>query len=164
MSAVIISGSSRNDGDTIILANIMMKNGRLDHLDLNDYAISYYDYEHQNRGDDFIPLMEKLIAEYDTFIFLTPVYWYAMSGIMKVFFDRISDLLTIEKELGRQLRGKNMAVVSCSLGNNLGMYFWMPFIESASYLGMNYLGGLHVHAEEIDNAAIEAFLIKITKN
>ncbi|MCP4458779.1 MAG: NAD(P)H-dependent oxidoreductase [Cytophagales bacterium] len=36
----------------------------------------------------------------------TPVYWYSMSGIMKVFLDRIYDVLTIEKELGRKLHGK----------------------------------------------------------
>jgi multimeric flavodoxin WrbA len=44
---------------------------------------------------------------------VTPVYWYTMSGIMKVFFDRFSDLLRIEKDLGRKLRGKSMAVISC---------------------------------------------------
>ncbi|MEZ4804274.1 MAG: NAD(P)H-dependent oxidoreductase [Bacteroidia bacterium] len=74
---------------------------------------------------------------------MPPVYWYAMSGIMKVFFDRLSDLLTIEKDLGRQLRGKNMAVVSVSNGNNLGDAFWLPFKSTAEYLGMHYIGDLH---------------------
>ena len=56
--------------------------------------------------------MKTIISKYDTIIFATPVYWYSMSGILKVFIDRITDLLTIEKELGRKLRGKKMAVVS----------------------------------------------------
>ena len=62
---------------------------------------------------------------------------------MKVFFDRITDLITIEKDLGRQLRGKRMAVVSSSIGNHLGEHFWLPFSETGKYLGMDYLGGVH---------------------
>ena len=62
---------------------------------------------------------------------------------MKVFFDRITDLLTIEKNLGRQLRGKRMAVISTSNGSHLGDQFWLPFSASAQYLGMEFLGGLH---------------------
>ena len=71
-----------------------------------------------------------------------------MSGIMKVFFDRLSDLITIEKELGRKLRGKNMAVFSVSNGNNLGENFWLPFKHTADYLGMNYLGNLHTYSDK----------------
>ncbi|MDA5312487.1 flavodoxin family protein, partial [Vibrio cholerae] len=69
-------------------------------FDLSDYAISFYDYEHMNRNDDFIHLINKL-AEFDHLVFASPVYWYSMSAQLKVFFDRLSDLLTIEKELGR---------------------------------------------------------------
>ena len=69
-----------------------------------------------------------------------------MSGLLKVFFDRLSDLLIKHKELGRQLRGKNMAMLSNSPYNDLKDGFTMPFIESAKYLGMNYIGDTHVWA------------------
>ena len=59
---------------------------------------------------------------------------------MKVFFDRITDLLTIEKELGRTLLRKKMAVICCSNGENLGEHFWLPFSETAKFLGMEYVG------------------------
>ena len=143
MKTVIISGSSRNDGDTKTLTNELVKKSNWDSIDLNDYNIGYYDYMYQNRNDDYIKLMQKIINKYDTLVFATPVYWYSMSGIMKVFFDRITDLLEIEKDLGRKLRGKNMAAISCSIGNNLGDIFWLPFSETANYLGMEYLGNLH---------------------
>ncbi len=65
-------------------------------FDLSDYAISFYDYEHMNRNDDFIHLINKLV-EFDHLVFASPVYWYSMSAQLKVFFDRLSDLLTIEK-------------------------------------------------------------------
>lgn len=158
MKTVIITGSSRKGGDTAKVAEALAAKSNWDVVDLNDYEIDYYDYEHKNSNDDFLPLMKDLITQYDTFIFATPVYWYAMSGIMKVFFDRITDLLEIEKNLGRKLRGKNMAALSCSVGNNLGDAFWLPFSETAGYLGMNYLGNVHVVVGEANNQELEEFI------
>jgi multimeric flavodoxin WrbA len=143
MKTIIILGTSRNDGDTSQVVSTLKEISTWDLIDLNNYQFSYYDYAHQNAGDDFIPLMRNIIATYDTLVFATPVYWYSMSGIMKVFFDRLADLLEIEKDLGRKLRGKNMAVLSCSIGNNLGESFWLPFKETSKYLGMHYLGNVH---------------------
>ena len=62
--------------------------------------------------------METIIQKYDTIIFATPVYWYSMSGTLKTFFDRLSDLLHYKKELGRQMRGKKMAMISNSGEND----------------------------------------------
>lgn len=158
MKKVVIAGSSRNDGDTKNLTDLLMKKCNWDLIDLNDYSFSYFDYKHQNANDDYLKLMREIIYKYDTLIFATPVYWYSMSGIMKVFFDRITDLLTVEKELGRKLRGKNMAVISCSIGNNLGDNFWLPFSETAKYLGMEYLGNIHTIAGERNELKLEEFI------
>ncbi len=163
MKKVVIVGSSRNDGDTVVLTSELTKQSKWDLIDLNDYNFSYYDYEHKNRNDDYLTLMAELIKKYDTLIFATPVYWYSMSGIMKVFFDRITDLLTIEKKLGRQLRGKKMAVISCSIGNNLGELFWLPFSETANYLGMEYLGNVHTVTGENNDKKITEFIKLIDK-
>ncbi len=141
---IIIAGSARQNGDTATLTRQLAKQAQWDLIDLNDYQFSYYDYKHQNRFDDFIPLLRKIINRYDVLVLATPVYWYAMSGIMKVFFDRLTDLITIEKDLGRQLRGKGLAAISCSNGNNLGDAFWLPFRETTQYLGMKYLADMHV--------------------
>ena len=108
-----------------------------------DYTIGPFDYEFKNSNDDFLPLMEKVISQYDTIVFATPVYWYNMSGTMKIFFDRLSDLLHYKKDLGRQLRGKKMAMISNSGENDLKNGYTMPFQESANYLGMHYLGDMH---------------------
>lgn len=130
-------------------------------IDLNDYNFGYYDYEYQNRNDDYIKLMQKIIEKYDTLVFATPVCWYSMSGIMKVFFDRLTDLLEIEKDLGRKLRGKNMAAIGCSIGNNLGDVFWLPFSETANYLGMEYLGNLHTITGKKNDLELENFISRI---
>ena len=143
MKKVIVVGSSRNDGDTANLTKELLEKSKWDILNLNDYQFSYFDYTHENRDDDYLDLIRKIVGTYETLIFITPVYWYSMSGIMKVFFDRFTDLLTIEKELGYKLKGKKMAAFSCSTGENLGEHFWLPFIKTAEYLGMEYLGNVH---------------------
>jgi len=161
MKIVVIVGSSRKNGDTTEIVNHLIKESNWDIIDLNNYEIGYYDYEHLNRNDDYLSLMKRIIENYDTLIFATPVYWYSMSGIMKVFFDRITDLLEIEKDLGRKLREKKMGVISCSTGNNLGDYFWLPFSETAKYLGMEYLGDIHTIVGENNSQKLKQFIKKI---
>lgn len=144
---VIIQGSSRSDGDTSKIVNYIVTKNSFDVIDLHTKNIGHYDYEYKNEGDDFIDLITNIINTYDTIIFATPVYWYSMSGVLKVFFDRISDLIRIHKDTGRKLRGKNMAMISCSNYDDLKDGFSMPFLESANYLGMNYLGDIHTYIE-----------------
>jgi len=146
-SKLIILGSSRSRGDTYQMVDYLMQNGNFDLLDLNTKKISYYDYDYKNQDDDFVPTMKNIVAKYDTLIFATPVYWYSMSAVMKTFFDRISDLLRIHKPIGRQLRGKKMAMLSCSNEDDRVAHFEMPFVESASYLGMEFLGEIHTWKE-----------------
>lgn len=165
---VIILGSSRSKGNTGKIVDFISSKYNIEIIDLNDYKVGYFDYNFKNVGDDFIPLMETIIEKYDNLIFATPVYWYNMSGIMKVFFDRFSDLLHYQKDLGRKLRGKNMAMISCSNSNDLKDGFAMPFIASANYLGMNYLGESHTWLEDgkVSNDVelkIEEFITSIKK-
>ena len=140
---VIVVGSARSDGNTSRVVNAIASRATIDVVDLNDYNFTYYDYSRANSNDDFLPLIKNIIESYDTFIFATPIYWYNMSGIMKVFFDRFSDLLTVEKETGRKLRGKKMAVISNSPDNEIDYDFYMPFRKMANYLGMEYTGDAH---------------------
>jgi len=163
MKKVVIVGSSRNDGDTANLTKQLIEKSGWDLINLNDYEFSYFDYEHNNRNDDYLKLIKEIVEKYETLIFVTPIYWYSMSGIMKVFFDRFTDLLTIERELGRKLRGKKMAVMSCSIGENLGENFWLPFSETANYLGMEYIGNSHTITGENNNMIITEFIRQIEK-
>jgi len=141
---VIIQASANRKGNTHKIISYLNKENNFDVIDIADKNIGHFDYNFKNKGDDFLPLIENIILNYDTIIFATPVYWYAMSGMLKVFFDRMSDLLHYQKELGRKMCGKNMAMLSNSGENDLKHGFEMPFIESANYLGMNYLGSTHI--------------------
>lgn len=146
--AVILLGSSRSEGDTKKVLTQLQNYISADIIDLKTKKIGHFDYEFKNADDDFLPTIKEVIENYNLIIFATPVYWYTMSGIMKVFFDRISDLLKTHKELGRQLRGKSMAVVSCGSDEILANGFHMPFVESSMYLGMTYKGSCHSWIED----------------
>ena len=155
---VIIVGSSRSDGNTNRIVKAIAKQEDISIIDLNDYNISYYDYESKNKDDDFLPLIRKIIDSYEIFIFATPIYWYSMSGIMKVFLDRFSDLITIEKETGRKLRGKKVAVISNSPDKEINYDFYMPFRKSSGYLGMEYLGNKHFDAKSLEETINISFI------
>lgn len=146
MKFVIISGSSRSNGNTSKIVHELQHLLEAEVINLHTKNISAFDYEHKNRDDDFLPMMRTLVDS-DTLIFVSPVYWYSMSGTMKIFFDRISDCLKIEKETGRKLRGMNLAVVSVGSDDEVYPGFFMPFEKSAEYLGMNYLAELHTWIE-----------------
>ena len=145
---LIIFGSSRGDGNTRKMVNYLLQSERFDWIDLLEYQIGYYDYAYRNQDDDYLPLMRSIIPKYDTFILVTPVYWYTMSAIMKTFIDRLSDLIRIEKELGRQLRGKKMAMLSCSGHDDRPDAYAQPFQLSAKYLGMDYIGDVHTFVDD----------------
>ncbi|GAA5133841.1 flavodoxin family protein [Thalassotalea piscium] len=137
MKQVIILGTSRSNGNTHKLVKLYQEYSPADIINLSDYSISPYDYEHKNIDDDFANLIKNAL-NYDHIIFASPIYWYSMSAQMKIFFDRLSDLLTINKELGRRLRGKTCAILATGLEIKAPKCFEQPFILTANYLGMHY--------------------------
>ena len=157
MQPLIILGSARSDGNTRKAVEYLKALHDCELLDLNDWDFSYYDYQHRNREDDFIRIIERVL-QHETLIFASPIYWYTMSAVMKNFFDRLSDLLKIHKEKGRQLRGKTMCVISCNGDAEDYPSFAKPFELSADYLGMHYGGYTHtwVSQGELSTIAKEA--------
>ena len=147
MKRIIIQGSSRSKGNTYKIVQILKGELEADVIDLKDYRIGQYDYEYANTDDDFLPLMKQLV-EYEMIIFATPVYWYSMSGIMKKFFDRITDCLKIEKETGDKLKGMYMAALSCGPDDDVPASFAVPFSATAEYLEMEYAGYVHTWVGE----------------
>ena len=152
MSTAILLGTSRQHGNTHQLIKLYLKYRDADVFNLIDYSISIYDYEHNNKEDDFLRLTKQLL-KYDHIIFATPVYWYSMSASMKIFFDRLSDLLTIEKKLGRQLRDKSCSVLATGVDKTPPDCFEQPFILTAKYLGMNYRNMLYCKCNDNFNVS-----------
>ena len=148
MSTIIIQASSRKTGNTALAVDQVKSLIPSDSVDLLDYKFSGYDYLHLNQNDDFLPLVERLASNYDTWILATPVYWYSMSGLLKNFVDRLTDCVTIAKPIGRSLEGKRLGLLSSSSEEDLLSSFAEPFRLTAEYLEMTYIG--HAHTWCID--------------
>jgi len=139
MRPLIIQASARPHGDTYRVARHLALDLDADHLDLLRYTVHPFNYEQvYPEDDDFLQLIENEILPRQQIIFASPVYWYTMSGPLKIFFDRISDLLMSHKVLGRQLRGKRMSVLSVGNDEAVNASFYDAFRLSAAYLGMAY--------------------------
>ena len=141
---IIILGSSNSNGETKLVSTYISKETDFSIIDLKTMNIGEFDYEFKNDKDDFHPLMKKIVNNFDIILFATPVYWYTMSGIMKTFFDRSSDLLRVDKDTGRRFRGKQMAAISSTNSPDKFEGFFIPFKLSAEYLGVTYLGDINV--------------------
>jgi len=146
-NGVIVMGSARRDGHTRMMVERLAAHSGMTIIDLNDYEIGFFEYDNYDRGDDFLGLIETLL-KYDLLVFASPVYWYNMSAIMKNFFDRITDLLNLHKDLGRQFRSKAMALLSCSATPGPDVQFAVPFRLTADYLGMEFRGHVATWTEE----------------
>ena len=69
MKTIVIVGSSRNDGDTSNLTNLLIEKSNWDIIHLNDYNFSYYDYHHENRNDNFYSrLFTAVIIDTDLYM------------------------------------------------------------------------------------------------
>lgn len=150
-SPLIILGSARSDGNTARVANKLRQDIRAEQIDLLDHTIHPFRYGGNYPTDDqYIEIIERHVLPHPHIILASPVYWYAMSGIMKNFVDRFTDLLTIHKALGRQLRGKTLGALSCTGDANVEPSFFTAFRLIAKYLGMHYGPEYHgwVHAND----------------
>jgi NAD(P)H-dependent FMN reductase len=135
----VLLASSRPNGNTAELVDLAFPCGYPAIFDIGALNIGYYTYDDAHAGDDFLPLVRKLLS-HAHWVIATPLYWYTMSAQAKTFLDRLSDLITSHKELGRQLRGKSLAVLCTGNDPALPPSFDEPFQLTCQYLGMRYLG------------------------
>ena len=147
MSVVAILGSARSDGHAARLLDAALAGRPARRFDLGALHVRDYAYGRPSGGDDFLTVAQA-IAESQAVLFVTPVYWYAMSGVLKRFFDRMTDLVTVDKLLGRQFAGRSVWVAACGSYPALPEGFEVPFQETAAYFGMGYGGALYVPVQE----------------
>ncbi len=142
---IIIFGSSRSDGFTRKAVELAFKNISYEFIDLSKLSISEFDYSKKNKNDDFIPLIKK-IQTYEHIVFASPIYWHGPSSRLKIFIDRLSDLLVYPlKNIGKSMVGKNIYIVS-SNGTYACKIFENQFKLICNYLKMNYVKCYHYHS------------------
>jgi multimeric flavodoxin WrbA len=149
LSTIALFSSARRLGNTGRLIDRIASELNIEVVDLGRQRMSAYDYEHRNRDDDFEPLIRHVLA-HDQIIFASPIYWYAVTPAMKLFLDRLSDLLDVPDLLdeGRRLRGKNAYVVCTSVGDQPAGAFMEAFLDTFNYLGMHFGGVVHINCQE----------------
>ena len=159
MGVLVILASARADSHTAATVHAVLAGRTATVIDLTDVDIQHYEYNRPMDRDGFARVAKSMVA-HDVIVFATPVYWYAMSGRMKVLFDRFTDLVTVRKDMGRQLQGHGMALLACGSEPLMPDGFEVPFRETASYLKMNYRGVFYAQtnaqgltAYAIDSAA-----------
>jgi multimeric flavodoxin WrbA len=138
MKSLVILGTARNDSNTLKAITELCPFKDYELIDLRNYKIQHYQYDPVlNAQDDFLNIAKKM-QEADTIIFATPVYWYAMSGELKIFFDRLTDLLNIHKTIGKSLKGKSTYLISSGSAAELPEGFEIPFRLTSKYFEMKY--------------------------
>ncbi|WP_076606467.1 flavodoxin family protein [Rufibacter radiotolerans] len=149
---LILQASARKDSDTHRLLETVFQDTPHKLLDLLDYHIAPFRYENDYTPDDqFLKIIEQ-VTQHQVIIMATPVYWYAMSGLLKTFFDRLTDVVTAHKDLGRQLQGKTLFLVAVGSDSELPDGFEVPFKLTAKYLNMKYGSSLYGSTEEVETS------------
>ncbi|MGH7941744.1 MAG: flavodoxin family protein [Limisphaerales bacterium] len=156
MIPIAILGSARKDSNTAVVLQRLIAERTCDVVDLCTCLISPYNYQHSYPdGDQFISIMHRIACAPVTII-ATPVYWYSYSTPMKAFIDRFSDLLSFQKELGRQLRGRHFALLSSSAEPWPDKTLVEAFSRFCDYLGITFVGCAHAQdaGEFVDSDAV----------
>lgn len=137
---LIIVGSANKNSDTVTVARELSPVPDCEIIDLIDHHVDHYNYVGKySAQDSFMEIAEKMRAA-DNIVFATPVYWYAMSGHMKVFFDRMTCLMDHVSPIGRELKGKNTYLIVTGYGPEMPEGFEVPFRDTSAYFGMNFKG------------------------
>jgi hypothetical protein len=140
---LVILGSARPDGETRRAVDLAFHDGSAELVILPNFAIGGYDYAHLNAQDAFGAVAQAMVVT-DKIVFATPVYWYAMSAPMKIFFDRLTDLTENLKNLGKAMAGKSVWLLATGTEPELPDGFEVPFACTAQYFSMVYRGGIYL--------------------
>jgi multimeric flavodoxin WrbA len=166
MKPLVILGSARSDGETRRAINIAFAPETIDLAILPNVVIGGYDYNHINANDGFGAIAEAM-RDAASIVFATPVYWYAMSAPLKIFFDRLTDLTENLKTHGKALAGKSVWVIATGSEPVMPEGFEVPFARTAEYFDMRYRAAFYLHTGEeaamrdADEAALERFGAKV---
>jgi multimeric flavodoxin WrbA len=148
---LLILGSPRAGGNTAAAAHCLRQDlnlGAEQIVDLRTCNVEPFKYDADLARDDFRAVIDQML-DHQQLVFVTPVYWYAMSGLMKNFFDRLTDLLLDPegRRLGRALAGRRIWLLATGTDEALPDGFTIPFEKTAEYFDMHWEGASYAHVE-----------------
>ena len=153
---LIISSSPRKGGNSDVLCDEFLKGVQdaghsAEKIFLRDKRINYCtgcgfcntnDYTKCSQNDDMNEILDKL-EQADVIVFSTPIYFYAISGQMKTFIDRICARYThlINKEFYYIMTAadNSISAVQFALGEFKGL---MACLDNPKEKGYIFAGGV----------------------
>jgi multimeric flavodoxin WrbA len=135
---LVILGTARSESNTRELVARVLADLPHTLIDLAQHSIAPYNYNQDYTDSDaFLPIANQMLA-HQSIVFATPVYWYSMSGELKHFFDRLTDLTGTHKALGRLLVNKKIYLLASGSDSELPLGFEVPFQRTAQYFHMRF--------------------------
>lgn len=176
MKILTVHGSPDTDGNSAKLLNACIsgmneiEGTQVESINIYDYDVApvWKDYfgdvmrkETDKVKDDMSVLISKML-DADLIVLSSPVYWYSVSGKMKLFLDRWSDL--INPDWSSRLKGKGLALLSTHSGvllMNSSNLLQMAMKATAEFLGMTWMGGVDMRSQmpwpwDDENALVES--------
>ena len=100
------------------------------------------------QNDDAAAIAEKAINA-DTLVFVTPIYYYEMSGQMKTMLDRLNPLYSTDYQFRKvymlSVAAEDEAFVPEKAAS--GLQGWVDCFEKAEFAGSLFCGGINSPAE-----------------
>ena len=100
MSILFINGSPNKNGNTVALAQTLLKGKEYETLNLTEYKV--YSYGHKFKDDQLSEIISKM-KEADTIVIGSPLYWHNICGSVRNILDRFYGLVENGSLSGRTL-------------------------------------------------------------
>lgn len=162
-NVLIVTSSLRGKSNSDILANKVMEGAKeaghkVEVISLKGKSIKFCIgcFNCVNTGecilkDDVKEMMLK-VKNADTIVFVTPIYYYEMSGQLKTFLDRMNPLYDSDYKF------KNVYMVSCAWDTDpktpsralTGLEGWVECFERAKLVDSIFFGGLNEAGEALE--------------
>ena len=139
MSIAVIYGSTRENGNTEWLTDQVVDGLPVEKIYLREYNIlPIKDERHAEAGfqevaDDYNVVIDKVL-KHDILIFSTPIYWYSMSGTMKLFIDRWSQTLRDKNRPNFREDLGNKSAYVIAVGGDKPTIKALPMIQQFQYI------------------------------
>ena len=134
MDILFINGSPNKNGNTALLANILLNEKEYETLNLTEYRVNVFGQELP--GDQFEEILEKIEGS-KTVVIGSPLYWHNICGSVRSLLDRFYGPVAQGKFVGKKLIFLFQGASSEKWMLDAGNYTMNRF---ATLYGFSYMG------------------------
>ncbi|RYL97094.1 flavodoxin family protein [Sporolactobacillus sp. THM7-7] len=138
MTIMAFYGSIRDNGNSERLADIALQDLEVTKVFLKDYHIPPISDWNQAKPlhaekDDYPSLIRKQMLA-DIILFVTPVYWYGLSSLLKLYIDRWSETLRDPSlpDFKEKMKGKEVHLIT--VGGDYPYVKALPMIQQMQFI------------------------------